>query len=415
MKTIPLIILLFLFLCFSCKPPVVEENKQDHVYYVDVDSITSIVDLKLSDLVDSVWLVALETSNKSLLGTSTYYVDKECILVFGDGLYKYSLDGTFNNKLMNRGRGPGEIPNMLKFAINDYNNLILIDGYPNSKNKLLAYNYKEETLSIIPKAIEGFWYSLGIVNDSVLIGVIHDRYQTDSIKHAYFYQNYKGELISTTPNSRKAFSVYPIGGGVVYQNAWISQGDNFNYVRFTATTDTLFKLVEGQLIPYLILRKNTPGKYPPTIGPEKIGDRSFGFPSVENPSYSILSEGIITNVEEVNPQGASDGVRISSLGYYYFLNKSTGKTYKINSYEDDFISKIQLSKGGRIKFPVVQTNGLIHVVYFPHELMQLTLDNESGRALPPNIYKQLEQLFQTMTENDNPVLLVGKIKDKIVI
>lgn len=414
MKIDPSIILLFLFLCFSCKPPV-EEEKQDQVFYVDVDSIVSTVDLKLSDIVDSVWLVALETSNESLLGTATYYVDKECILALYDGLNKFSSDGTFIKKLMKRGRGPGEIPNMLKYAINDYNNLILFDGYPNSKNKLLAYNYKEETLSIIPKAIEGFWYSLGIVNDSVLIGVIHDRYQTDSIKHAFFYQNYKGELISTIPNMRKAFSIYPIGGGMVYQTPWISQGNNFNYVRFSATTDTLFKLKEGQLFPYIILRTHIPGKYPPTIGPDKKGDRGFGFPRVENSSYSILSEGIITDVEEVSPQGASDGVRISSDVYYYFLNKSTGKTYKINSYKDDFIGKIQLSEGDHINFPVVQANGLIHVVYLPHQLMQLTLDNNSSTALPPAIYKQLEQLLKTMTENDNPVLLVGRIKDKVTI
>ena len=66
-KTLAIAIILGFLSCSGSSDKTIE-NK---VFHVNIENCKSSIDLKLSDLIDSCWLVRLETTSESMLGN--YY------------------------------------------------------------------------------------------------------------------------------------------------------------------------------------------------------------------------------------------------------------------------------------------------------------------------------------------------------
>lgn len=389
-----------------------EDEISDKVFYVDFDNITSTIDLKLSDIADSLILVPLETTEESVLGNCSFYISKDYILAMNglDGIHKFSADGKFKMKL-NVGRGPKEIPTSFNSSINESLNIILIEDTFHGNSKFLTYHLiQEEFLEPVKKHISGHWKSFVVEDDSTIIGSVLPQLQKDSIPHAIFTQNFKGDLISSVPGDRKAISMYKGYPIEEYQGVWITKGETQNFFRFL-DGDTLFIRNNEKFIPYIVPRFDIQSKYPPIKGPLEKGDRTLGYPKYENSSFSILRDNTVEEIEIVS----EDGHRAYWSGSYIFLNKESGGVYRITSYTDDLIDNKQVGQGDRIVFPNTLPNRNLYVVYFPHELKKLTHDNKSNEAFPPEIYKQLKLISDTIKETDNPVLLIGKIKNNITL
>ena len=106
---------LLIFLGISCKS-YKEVEKKDSAFYVDVESINSTIDLRLSDIAEDLKLIPLETNEASIIGNCNYFINESYILAIDgiEGIYKFYADGKFKKKLLNVGRGPKEIPMLLK-------------------------------------------------------------------------------------------------------------------------------------------------------------------------------------------------------------------------------------------------------------------------------------------------------------
>lgn len=398
-----------IILCIACKSPI-DDVKKDSVFYVDVDNIISTIDLKLSDIAENLKLVPLETNQESILGNCYYYINDRYILAFNamEGIYKFSTNGSFNKKLISVGRGPHEAPPIFHPEVNDNLNLLIIEDVLHGNNKFLAYNLEHEKfLKPIQKSIPGYWKSFSFLNDSIIVASIITRLQKDSVANAMFFQNTYGELLSTVPANRRAIQYN--NQKEYYQEAWITKGEERCYYKFVG--DTLYTYDDNKFLPYVIIRFDNPKSYPPVTDSQKPGVRGFSFPRYENSSFSIIKESIVDRIEMVS----SDGLRAYGRSYYFFLNKRTGNDSKVLSYTDDLINIKQESNGDGIDFPNILPNGKFYVVYYPHELKQLDFASMKSKAFSLDLYKQLESLAKNIDESDNPILLIGDVKDSIVL
>jgi hypothetical protein len=403
MKIKSLIISIFYLVgIFGCKHPVINVSTNEF-YHINADSTQDFIDLKLSDIADSFRLVRLETSEKAIISARDYYVSNKYIIAFSqDGYYKFLSNGKFLSKILSYGRGPDEISGIgYAHYYDEKNDLIYLED-SNLNQKLLVYDLNlEKFVAPIKKAIEGNWGSFAIFNDSLIIGK-SPSYITNP--YALFFQTFDGKFVSGIPNVKKRL----LGANPeeTCQPSYISIGRDGYRVSFELD-DTLFTLKNNQLIPYISLEFKNPREKPPNAKVQK-GDRQISFPKIEPSSFLIIGVTIIEEITWVTPTaGKSKDNR-----KYFFFNKATGKYSIIRTYEDDFSGVIQ-SPVDRINFPLFLKNGKIVVVYQPETIKKIAETRQINSILTPILKKEIVDINRTLQETDNPVLLIGRVKEKI--
>jgi hypothetical protein len=394
--------ILYLVGIFGCKHPITNAPT-NKFYHINVDSTQDFIDLKLSDIADSFRLVKLETSEKAIISARDYYVSDKYIIAFSqDGYYKFSSDGKFISKILSYGRGPDEISGFgYAHYYDEKNDLIYLED-SNLNQKLLVYDLNQDKfVSPIKKAIEGSWGSFAIFNDSLIIGK-SPSYITNP--YALFFQTFDGKFVSGIPNVKKRL----LGANPkeTYQPSYISIGKDDYRVSFELD-DTLFTLKNNQLIPYISLDFINPREKIPNARQQK-GDRIISFPIIEPSSILIIGVSIIEDITWVTATSGKSKVNRK----YFFFNKSTGKYSIIRSYEDDFSGVIQ-SPEDRINFPLFLKNGKIVVVYQPTTIKKIAETGQINSALTPILKEEIVDMNRSLQETDNPLLLVGRVKERI--
>jgi hypothetical protein len=96
-----------------------------------------------------------------------------------------------------------------------------------------------------------------------------------------------------------------------------------------------------------------------------------------------------------------------------FFNKSTGKYSNIRTYVDNFSGVIQSPNDGSIKFPLVIKNGKLVVIYQPQIVKQIVYKGLDNTIFSTALNEELLKVSQNLQETDNPILLIGRIKEKI--
>lgn len=308
-------LLIVIFSCnlilFQCKNPN-KEAPAEKVFHINVDSTQESIDLKLTDLADSFRLVRLETSDRAIINANDYYVSEKYIIAFSqDGLYKFSSNGKFLNKIIGYGRGPDEISGFLFAHFYDENNELLYIDDVNLNKKLLVYDLNSEKfVAPIKKAIQGSWGSFAIYNDSLIIGK-SPSYSVDP--YAVFFQTFDGRLVSGILNvKRRLLGQNPVE---TFQPSYLSIGKNAYRISFELD-DTLFTLKNNQLVPYITLDFKKQRERTPNAKVQK-GDRQISFPRIEAPSFLIIGVSVI---EELTWVSATAGKSINNRKYFFSIN-----------------------------------------------------------------------------------------------
>jgi len=408
MKIKYLIPILYLVAVYCCKNPVVPNAPNvpniptNEVHHINVDSTQDYIDLKLSDIADSFRLVKLETSEKAIISARDYYVSDKYIIAFSqDGYYKFSSDGKFLSKILSYGRGPDEISGFFyAYYYDEKTDLIYLEDQ-SLNQKLLVFDLNQDKfVSPIKKAIEGSWGSFAIFNDTLIIAK-SPSYITNP--YALFIQTFDGKFVFGIPNVKKR--LLGTSSNETYQTSYISIGKDDFRVSFELD-DTLFTFKNNQLIPYITLDFRNPREKIPNARQQK-GDRTISFPKIEPSSFLIIGASIIENITWVTANAGTSEVNRK----YFFFNKSNGKYSIIRSYEDDLSGVIQSPEDG-IKFPAFLKNGKIVVVYQPTTIKKIAKTRQINSALTPML-KEIVDLNRNLQETDNPVLLIGNVKEKI--
>lgn len=386
---------------------VVEEGYNKEIYQVNVDSLDNTIDLKLSDLADGFRLVKLETNENCLISANNYYVGDKYIVAFSqNGYYKFSSDGKFLKKILSYGRGPNEVSGMLHTFFYDEKTDLLYLGDDNLRDKYLVYDMDSDHFLKPVKMATKYMGSMTVYNDSLIVGV--SKYWKDSC--SLVFQTFDGELVTKIPNQK--VSISKIYTEPILQSSSIILANNGIRVRYSAD-DTLFTLKNNRLEPYIILNFVKPRKYPPNAYSE-VGDCIIDFPSVEPSSFFIIPISIVESLVMHTPTA---GV-VEYSRKYIFLDKYTGEWSLIKSYQDDFSGEIQVpnenkEERGRIFLPIFQKNDKLVVAYDPNTIKKIAEQNTVNQFSTPEFYEDLIEISNSLDEMDNPVLLIGEIKQKI--
>jgi hypothetical protein len=317
-------------------------------------------------------------------------------------------NGKFLRKIIGWGRGTDEISGMFFAHFYDENNDLLYIDDENLNKKLLVYDLNlEKFVAPIKKAIQGAWGSFAIYNDSLIIAR-SPSYVAEP--YAVFFQTFDGRFVSGIPNVKKLL----LGSNPVptFQNSLISIAKNDFLISFELD-DTLFTLKNNQLVPYIILDFKNPRERPPNAKVQN-GDRGISFPRIEASGFLIIGVSVIDEITWVTQNsGTSKETR-----KYFFFNKSSGKFALIRTYKDDFAGVIQspnedMKNLGRVKFPEFLKNGKLIVVYQPSMIKKIAEQGLIDSIFKPDLRQDFLNVSKNLLETDNPVLLIGKTKEKI--
>lgn len=398
-----ILILLMTCSCFNRKQT--DEHNEFQTIQIDVENCRTSIDLNLSDLVDSCWLVKLETTNESVLGNYFHYVliDNDFIIIVDlNGIYKFGSSGKFIKKIINFGRGPNEFNSNPQLYYSTDSQILYINANYGNTSMLSRYNLKsQEFLEPIKKCFPGMWGSFVVLNDSLIMASV-DPYNNNSNPYALFIQNLEGELISGIESTSKAIS---IKNESLLQRMLIYSGGNVIHAKYFFT-DTLYRISNNQLLPWLIIKANNPPSH--TYFNMKVGEKRSSFERFENPSFMIFKN--LTYEGLVPFKAGSQKAEYDTS--YIFINKSNGKYALIKSYTDDLTSKSTVRD---IAFPTSLPNNLIYTFYYPYELKEMNIMKLTDSLLPKTIYNQLDSIVPELKETDNPILFIGVPKKDLRI
>jgi len=416
MKKILLSLTCFLLVSavWDCSNP--DTDSRDLPFHVDFDNYNLSVDLKLSDLMEDCRLIALETTDESLLPDNFQVINLsgDYIVIHDRGnVYKFSSDGEFIRKVLRNGRGPGEISVSCMYDYDNKANILYFEDDFNENDVIKRYDMESEKfLPPIPKCFKGFWLDLELYQDSLIMGSIEGVLRGETNPYALFIQNFEGKLIEGIKSNRTFIIPRPDNTkDEVLQRAVFYTGDENMHVMYWRD-DTLFTLKNMQLSPYLIAEHK--GKYTvPNLMPTE-GDTFTYYDQYENPGFMFIQHSLFTGWTS---EGSFN--RAHYKKDYIIINKTTGKYGLIQSYEDDFNRKnyllgkaLTFKPGVDKEFPKPKTSpdGLIFTTYYPTELPE-SITNNAFKDLAD----QLNTLNRALKETDNPVLLIGKPKKKLRI
>ena len=219
---------------------------------IDID--TNIIGIhQLSEIADSVHPIILETKPECLIARINKVKFSREFIYVSDGHYvtQFDKEGNFIRHINKRGRGPGEIVQVLDFCIGETGNYIYILSYKKlGKYKINGQLINETTLPLFSTQVEYVNYSLWLISENVAIK--KDDGKSHNISYLAQFNTSMEQIDSTL--------LYDIGlkQGFVALNPMLI---NFSFVKSgvyfykpvvliePVVRDTLMKLENNKLIP----------------------------------------------------------------------------------------------------------------------------------------------------------------------
>lgn len=361
------------------------------VLIINPTKISDTISYRATDLIKDFEIIKLETKNESLIDyIMRCYVGEKLIVIttVNNGILLFARDGKFIKQVASKGRGPGEVnsPNS-EIIVDEKNNLLYITGPFASPQSILCFNLELGTHSKIPVQSSQFIRDIIIKNDSTL-------------------------LLSTMP-IMGAESDCPIicqttGGKLLWEikdkntlgatSGTIRSLYDQIYFSYLWGGDTLYKVTDKKITPIIAIQYkgrmflNTP---------YKEGDIFLGvFPLNHNlfrGNYSSIKE---IKTSELNRQEPILGDKID-----FIIDYQKGKAFRLTKLDDNF-----LGTSSMFDFRV-QNNGTIYRTFTAQQIKQIAKEVKENPSRAKDIKARIIKLDSEISEFDNPVILVGKLKD----
>ena len=406
--------LFLLFLIpFSCK-----EAEKSSIPVIDIaDNIDNFKQFNLSDLACNMEYVVLESIPEAMLrGISFLDISEDYILVSDmDKCLLFDRSGNFISRIGSKGRGPGENDAFIQVKIFD-DRIFLPDGLTGEVN---IFNTKGEFLKTFksPGAFAGATYHNWIVlTDTTYLVQIPDESRIALI-------NDKGEILNGCTitayfNEHEASRDMRIIARFYKRNDKVFYKELFN--------DTIWQVDENSIEPKYVTNL---GENEFSFDYKTLSGMSFVEKFIETVRASIIfeSNSYITftinlgrkyNLEIYKavrgPGGEMMGIH-QIIGLYdkqndeFFLVAPSNIDHQIEP------TGIKNDIDGGINFmPRYAVNDTLIVSWFEaYELKMYVASETFKNSTPkyPEKKKQLEELAASLDENDNPVLMLVKLKE----
>ncbi|MFO7755423.1 MAG: 6-bladed beta-propeller [Bacteroidales bacterium] len=386
-----IIIIALTLACNSNQESDVITLNDDGVPVISIERITKTGEMKFTDLVTDFEIIRLETSEECLIDyiARSYVSDKYIIIsTVWNGILLFSRDGSFVRTIALHGNGPGEVsdPNR-NIELDEFNNKLYVTNQMSLTPELLCLNIEKGGYENIPMATDNRLRNMYVSNDSILT-ISTMPAISDASDNPVFAQTTSGSLLwkikHTNRNGATNGELTRVGDQLFFNYIW---GD-----------DTLFILDNEELIPHTIFYSDR-HNYLPHIQ-ESPGDITSGF-RVLNDEFISGSYSILTGFSKQNNSNRERPEFESGKRFIYNMKKK--EAFIIDRIEDDILGS---GKG----FSQPQKNGIFAIHFTPVEILKLAERIKNDSNVSDEISERLLDLSSRINEDDNPVMLIGKMK-----
>ena len=354
---------------------------------MNLKSISDSTKINLSDFASDLKFIPLETLPECLISYATYYITANYILAkTKSGIYQFDIDGKFIRLLVTSGQGPREF-SAAEWVIDEKKNrLILADEQ--KPGFFMYFDLKTgEYLGDIPKAIPGATRKFALTGYGSLACVPFMNPDDHSGPYYLYWQDLNGKLLDAIKGPADL---------AIYRDNYLEKlPDGYRYALAYTNKDTLYSVLDKKLIPYLAF--NHGEEVPESM--EALGYRTMRI-ALETENYLILNK---LQISKVATSGENNTITWEADDY--LLDKEHLKAYLISGIYNDFIGAYQQTQ----TFKILPNN----IIYNSLQALELLGIVERAIESPKSDQKligRMEQIREHIGREDNPVLLVGRVK-----
>ena len=378
---------------------------------IDIDNPLGSVDLKISDLLDDITFVPLETRDNLVLSTAgtPFAITHNYILASTpEKLLQFDRQGNYIRTLANKGNGPNEFNSVMHLLVDEHRELIYYSQF-SSKVSLTSIDLKTglfppflkpdfPTFSIEEIDSDGSLY--GFPSPTAINIEEPAKKMEDSVLLAFKY-NPHHESVATTYKSSHQFITNQLF------RTLFRQGDHF-FFYFPSYADTLYQLHQDQLIPqYRITLKN------------QLTDFFKGGWFIR--FLFSTSEGTVVVKRETQMLVGDNSINVINRPLdYLFINKKTDLqriksvvidpiAFTVNM--DNYMLLLSEHRDDEVMIdPIPLTSGVWgYYAVEAYNMIDLINGALNSNQLSASSRKALEELSAKIDEESNPVLIIGKI------
>jgi hypothetical protein len=385
-------ILIATLLLISCS-----NNKDGEIPTIEIDGkqvpflkfgeIKDTISLNLTDILNNVSYIKLETRNDNKLVRGKWSVGNKYVIGYirGSGLYQFNSKGEYIRKLANYGKGPQEVSSAYWTISKDESYIYIYDSL--KPKKLLCINLNSGTFQEnIPLALEGLLRNIELINDSILICAPILNTGGPAGDYFLFWQTLSGSLLSTVPAR-----INPNKIMVPSENLLYKVGDQLHYKPIFC--DTVF-LVKGYTIePFFILDANKSKNIPDY----EVGSKMINV-FLEGTDFMVLQIYEVTEKKMIGENTTG----FESIKKYFFVDKTSNKAYIISHFINDLFG----FEEDPISF-ADQSSSRNYIYLETISLLKRIERLKSNPKIKVIDRKRIIDLGIGVTENDNPILITG--------
>ncbi len=396
MRFLFLVITIGTLILFACNEANKEEVSQTEVNgkmlpLLGFEDVKDSVSLSLSALIKDAEFVKLETRQDALIANAQWIVGEKYIIAFcyNLGLYQFARDGSFVRKLAFIGRGPQEIQYPV-FTLSERNKLLYLVER-NGPESIKCIDLKTgEFRSDIPLAISGRLQNFIITDDTIInCAPLVDSGQPSG-KYYFFRQTTSGNFIDGILTGNEKGESYDNGEKLLYRVGGLMHYRPVN-------SDTVFLIRRDHMEPFFIFDAGNN-----ELGPDiQIGRTTFTILE-ETPDFFILKTFTITTKEQMGEKA----FRYKGKRRLILVDKVKKQARYISPFTNDFT-------GEKLNpyYAKFQSNGIFFMSIDAFSFLKKAEKIKPNPGLEIKNRDRFLKLSEELTENDNPVLLIGNVRE----
>jgi hypothetical protein len=347
----------------------------------------------LSDIASEVKYIPLSNSKVLTMPARIFITANDIILSErNEGIMRFDLNGNYINHIGRKGRGPGEYLTGLHFAINSADSLV----YIKQREKIFIYNYSGGFLGQISDTILKRFSTIALIDD--LFYFTSPIYAQPNFKHSRWLVTNKDLCVLRI---KEDYTVFESSGFTLNESNSYIHNNSLHY--WNNYLDTVYNINKTEVMPRLIFNKDKYGINPEIMTKQNIHQRLGDY-------Y------IVQYLQETNHFFM---LRYIYANQYYIgiLNKTDGNSQIANISEEP-LSGIANDIDGGIEMYAQEFQIINGAEYFissvnAYQLKAHVASDAFKNSTPkyPDKKRELEQLANSLSENDNPVLMIVKLKE----
>lgn len=364
-------------LFFSCQSPVKNVTTimldDTQITVCDESEISETKEMKLSELVEDFQIIRFENKEEAFFKPSWFYFSDNYICVKQDNevVKLFNKAGQFIANIGGIGQGPGEYKFVYDVAIDEKSKNIYIAPFVGKS--MLKYNMEGDYLREIDLGGKLNKPRLFIQPDSIL-----------SLVHLCFKdldEKFTGANIKTVDNDSIQYIYVEALASNMKNQSGQKVGINGEIWSYRNSPDFPFMMTHTDTLFHYSSKKNEiKACFTMKMDPEKKGDSFFIFNELPH-HYLVFVVG--------------------KNGRTILVDKAKQEAYD-TKIVNDYMGSLDV-------FPQFQ-DGYYYQTYEPLALKEKIEEHLASGKCPENQVKKLKTLAETLKENDNNLLLLGKLK-----